>query len=67
MGKNDYFGERALIFDEPRSASIVVNAPDTVLWAMDKKKFFEVMQGPILKHLEYRIQLQNNYFSMDDL
>ncbi len=70
MGKNDYFGERALIFDEPRSASIVVNAAgqgSTVLWAMDKAKFLSIMHGPILKHLEYRIQLQNTFVKMSDL
>ena len=67
MGKNDYFGERWLIFDEPRSWSIIVNANDTIMWAMEKKGFLGIMQGPILKHLEYRIQLQNTFMTMDDL
>ncbi|CAD7950564.1 unnamed protein product [Amoebophrya sp. A120] len=39
MGKSDYFGERALMFEEPRSASIVVNQSNTVLWTLDKSEF----------------------------
>ena len=34
---------------------------------MVKSEFLRVMQGPLLKHLEYRIQLQNTFMSMSDL
>ena len=67
MGKNDYFGERALLFDEPRSASIVVNQSGTSLWAMSKANFLEIMQGSMLSHIEYRIRLQNTFMAFDDL
>ncbi|CAD7963299.1 unnamed protein product [Amoebophrya sp. A25] len=69
MGKSDYFGERALMFEEPRSASIIVNQPGTVLYSLDKDAFLRVMSKDslMLKHLEYRIQLQNTFLSKDSL
>lgn len=67
MGKNDYFGERALLFDEPRSASIVVNQSGTSLWAMSKTNFLAIMQGSMLSHIEYRIRLQNTFMTFDEL
>ena len=59
VGKNDYFGERALMYDEPRSASIICISNDMSLWSMKKKSFLEILQ--------YRIQLQNTFLTMDDL
>lgn len=38
MGKNDYFGERALMFDEPRSANIIVNTTGMLLYRLDMQK-----------------------------
>jgi len=67
MGKNDYFGERALLYDEPRSASVTVTAAKTELWCIDKTVFLQIIQGPMLEHLEYRIRLQNTTMELEDL
>lgn len=72
MGRSDYFGERALMFQEPRSASIIVNQTGTVLWSLEKSDFFTILSsGPggnnMLSHLEYRIQLQNTFLKFANL
>ncbi|ORM41242.1 cAMP-dependent protein kinase type I-beta regulatory subunit [Babesia sp. Xinjiang] len=42
LGKHDYFGERALLYDEQRSASVVANASHVELWVIEKPIFMEV-------------------------
>ncbi|KAH0482201.1 MAG: uncharacterized protein KVP18_000135 [Porospora cf. gigantea A] len=67
MGKNDYFGERALLYDEPRTATIVAVAASTDLWVVDKEVFLSIMRGPMLSHLEERIRLQDTRIVFSDL
>eukprot|EP00915_Cephaloidophora_sp_WS-2016_P008880 GHVH01012552.1.p1 GENE.GHVH01012552.1~~GHVH01012552.1.p1 ORF type:complete len:880 (-),score=162.05 GHVH01012552.1:121-2760(-) len=66
-GKHDYFGERALLYDEPRSASIYTTSDTIELWAIEKPIFQSVLQGPMLKHLEERIEMQNTRIAFKDL
>ena len=35
MTKNSYFGERALLFDEPRTATVEVSSPEAELWSIE--------------------------------
>lgn len=42
LGKHDYFGERALLYDEPRSASVVCDSPSASLWVVGKPIFLNV-------------------------
>eukprot|EP00397_Hematodinium_sp_SG-2012_P002186 GEMP01002192.1.p1 GENE.GEMP01002192.1~~GEMP01002192.1.p1 ORF type:complete len:968 (+),score=173.95 GEMP01002192.1:11-2914(+) len=67
MGKHDYFGERALLYDEPRSATVTVTAVKTELWCVDKSVFMQIIQGKMLEYLEYRIRLQDTTMEFEDL
>ncbi|CAJ1367025.1 unnamed protein product [Effrenium voratum] len=66
LGDPDYFGERALLGSEIRSASIAA-LEDTELWKMGKETFQEMMQGPCLDYLKDRISLQDTNLTFQDL
>eukprot|EP00931_Biecheleriopsis_adriatica_P063886 TRINITY_DN3876_c0_g1_i7.p1 TRINITY_DN3876_c0_g1~~TRINITY_DN3876_c0_g1_i7.p1 ORF type:complete len:1126 (+),score=253.50 TRINITY_DN3876_c0_g1_i7:910-4287(+) len=66
LGIGDYFGERALLGSEKRSASITASE-DTELWKMGKETFQEIMQGPCLDYLTARISLQDTKLTFQDL
>ena len=66
-GKYDYFGERALLYDEPRSASIDALSEELHVWVVDKATFLSIMEGPMLSHLEERIRLQDTQVEVKDL
>jgi len=66
LGMGDYVGERALLFSEPRSATITVTE-DAELWKMSKESFMEVVQGPILDYMKDRIAFQNTKVNLDSL
>ncbi|VUZ98190.1 cGMP-dependent protein kinase [Plasmodium vivax] len=67
LGKNDYFGERALLYDEPRTASIISKATSVECWFVDKSVFLQIIQGPMLTHLEERIKMQDTKVEMHEL
>ena len=52
MGRGDYFGERALLYDEPRSAGVCCTQDDTALWAIwkviSRKDFSSSVSGSSL-------------------
>ena len=54
--KNDYFGERALIFNDFRSASVRA-AGDVSCWVMEKSEFLKIIDSKIRSQLEFRIDL----------
>jgi cGMP-dependent protein kinase len=64
LGKNSCFGERALLFDEPRSASVEVGADDTELWCISKEAFSAIVSENMRQELEYKIRLQDTSVSM---
>eukprot|EP00435_Cladocopium_sp_Y103_P037424 s1026_g9.t2 len=66
LGAPDYFGDRALLGSEIRSASIAA-LEDTELWKMGKETFQEMMQGPCLDYLKDRISLQDTNLTFSDL
>eukprot|EP00742_Colponemidia_sp_Colp-10_P003108 GILJ01003311.1.p1 GENE.GILJ01003311.1~~GILJ01003311.1.p1 ORF type:complete len:1123 (-),score=177.83 GILJ01003311.1:99-3467(-) len=66
INKGDYFGERALLYDEKRSASIIAEG-DVKCWRLDKSSFFSIVQGPMLRHLEQRIKMQDEVITLADL
>lgn len=66
LGAGDYVGERALLTDTPRSAT-VVTVEESELWRMDKDTFQHVIHGRILDQLQERIGLQNTKVEIGDL
>ena len=45
MTKNSYFGERALLFDEPRTATVEVSSPEAELWSIEQGFLDDGMDG----------------------
>lgn len=67
LGKNDYFGERALLYDELRSATIEAATPEVHLWTVDKEAFLKIVEPPMRRYLDERIKLQETRVQMSDL
>lgn len=67
MAKNAYFGERALLFEEPRSATITITTNEAELWSVDKEKFSTIVKGKMSEELMRRIRLQDTSVTMKDL
>ena len=66
IGKNDFFGERAILYNESRSANAVAKAK-TLLWVLNKTDFFRIIDPVMQRHLTKRIQLQNDEITLEDL
>lgn len=65
-----YFGERALIFDEPRAATIeVASWYGAEIWAIDEATFRRVVRDKTLtsEQLKYRVWLQDPGLEIGDL
>ncbi len=64
-----YVGERALMYDEPRSASCTVSSDECEVWALSKAVFLEVMQNDasLMEHLAERTALQSSSLHFHDL
>jgi len=66
LSKGDYFGERALLFDEARSATVTSDS-DCEIWSLDKTSFLGCIEGNMKDYMEYRIQIQNTRIDLSDL
>jgi len=67
LGRHAYFGERALLFDEPRTATVEVTSAEVTAWSVDKKTFLEIVKGNMQQQLMLRIRLQDTSVDFDDL
>eukprot|EP00441_Pelagodinium_beii_P018046 CAMPEP_0197657862 /NCGR_PEP_ID=MMETSP1338-20131121/44885_1 /TAXON_ID=43686 ORGANISM="Pelagodinium beii, Strain RCC1491" /NCGR_SAMPLE_ID=MMETSP1338 /ASSEMBLY_ACC=CAM_ASM_000754 /LENGTH=876 /DNA_ID=CAMNT_0043234325 /DNA_START=44 /DNA_END=2674 /DNA_ORIENTATION=- len=67
LGQNSCFGERALLFDEPRTASIKVLSQEAEVWAVDKAVFSKIVTCNMRQHLLERIRLQDTSVKLKDL
>ncbi|CAJ1351647.1 unnamed protein product [Effrenium voratum] len=67
MAKNSYIGERALLFHEPRTATVKVISPDAELWAIEKATFEKIIANNMQQQLMNRIRLQDTNFGLKDL
>eukprot|EP00930_Biecheleria_cincta_P046677 TRINITY_DN3221_c0_g1_i4.p1 TRINITY_DN3221_c0_g1~~TRINITY_DN3221_c0_g1_i4.p1 ORF type:complete len:1818 (-),score=378.96 TRINITY_DN3221_c0_g1_i4:321-5774(-) len=66
LGMGDYVGERALLFNEPRSASVKA-VEDCELWKMGRDAFTKAVQGPILDYMKDRIAFQDTRVKLESL
>lgn len=66
IGPGDYIGERALITNQPRSATVTA-LEDSDLWRMDRKSFEQVVSGPTLEYLKQRVGWQNTKIELKEL
>lgn len=67
LASNDYFGERALLFDEPRTASVVVSSSTATLWRVDKSTIMSIMSTQMQQQLMQRICLQDTTVTLKEL
>lgn len=67
QGKNASFGERALLFDEPRSATVQVSSEAAELWTLEKSVFKQIITEKMRRDLEYRISIQDAGVTLSDL
>lgn len=67
LGKNMYFGERALLFDEPRTATVEVTSAEAELWSIEKSTFSQIVKGLMQQELMHRIRLQDTVVTLKEL
>ena len=44
LGRHDYFGERALLHDERRTATVAANSAEVDLLVVDKDVFLQIVK-----------------------
>lgn len=66
INQNDYLGERALFFKEPRSAS-AISTSDVEVYYLEKEDFLSCIEENMKKHLLNRLYLQDNTIELPDL
>lgn len=61
------FGERALLFSEPRSAKVTVTEPETQFWSADRSVFEKYVTKNMREDLRERAKLQDWTLSLKTL
>jgi len=59
LGVNSSFGERALLFNEKRSATVFVSSEKAEMWSIDRDTFNSVVEGAMREALVHSMKLQN--------
>jgi cGMP-dependent protein kinase len=67
LGANAYFGERALLFDEKRTATIQVLSAEANIWQIEKSVFQQILSSNMKMELSMRIKLQDTNVTLKDL
>ena len=66
INKHDYFGERSILFAEPRTASVVAQGPVSC-WILRKNAFNKIIDDTIRTQLVARINLQDDSIRLEEL
>jgi cGMP-dependent protein kinase len=66
LNENEYFGERALFFQEFRSASAIANGVVELLY-LEKDNFLSILENNMKEYLMKRLNLQDNTLELKDL
>jgi cGMP-dependent protein kinase len=64
--KNDYFGERSVLYNDRRTASVIANG-EVYCWQLNKADFFSYLEESIRNLLIKRIELQDDAISLKNL
>ena len=64
--KHDYFGERSVLFNDFRSASVIANG-DVTCWVLSKEDFLNILDESVRFQLIKRIELQDDSIALEDL
>lgn len=65
ISKYDFFGERSLLFEEPRSATIISKSCEC--WVLQKEDFLELINEKTQEYLLNKIEMQNDEVEFNDL
>mmetsp|Transcript_26521 Transcript_26521/g.26166 ORF Transcript_26521/g.26166 Transcript_26521/m.26166 type:complete len:566 (+) Transcript_26521:186-1883(+) len=63
---HDYFGERSILFNERRSATVVAEG-NVTCWTLEKNDFESIIDFSMRTQLLKRIELQDNTIMLDQL
>ena len=66
LAKGSFFGERSILMNETRTASIISKAK-TLVWKLSREKFMEIVDENFIKKLVLRISLQDDSIQLNDL
>jgi len=66
-GANTYFGERALLFEEPRSATVEVATETAEMWSISKFDFQKVVGPSMHRELVRRLHLNDTSVTLKNL
>jgi cGMP-dependent protein kinase len=66
LTKADYFGEKALLLDQPRTASVYAEGTCQV-WELDKEGFLEVFDKATQEEMRTRLERADVTLSLEDL
>ena len=66
ISKNDYFGERSLILNKPRTATVKA-VGEVECWTLTKSQFTTVFDENMKQQLLERIELQDDKIELSDL
>lgn len=64
--KLDYFGERSVLFNENRTATIIANGPVSC-WVLHQQDFVRLIDENIRQNLIKRIELQDDTIALNEL
>ena len=64
--KHDFFGERSVLFNEVRTASVVSKGP-AECWVLHRADFLGIVDESIRRLLAKRIELQDDTITLEDL
>jgi cGMP-dependent protein kinase len=64
--RHDFFGERSIIMDEKRTATVIAR-DHAFCWSLSKKDFLALIDEGIRKQLSKRMELQNDKIALTEL
>lgn len=66
LTKGNFFGERALVFNETRSANVVATS-QVVCWVLEKSSFKKIVDEKMNNALMKRVEIQDDMIGLNDL